>query len=59
MEHKEKHSDKQVQMKELENYMQELTQDVVEMVEGASQEERQYLSKRVAALANKLAQIND
>jgi hypothetical protein len=59
MEHKEKHSDKQIQMKELENYMQELTQDVVEMVEGASQEERQYLSKRVAALANKLAQIND
>ena len=59
MEHKEKHSDKQTQMRELENYMQELTQDVVEMVEGASQEERQYLSKRVAALANKLAQVSD
>jgi hypothetical protein len=29
------------------------------MVEGASHEEKQYLSKRVAALANKLAQLND
>jgi hypothetical protein len=59
MEAKETHADKNAQMRELENYMQELTQDVVEMVEGASQEEKQYLSKRVAALANKLAQIND
>lgn len=59
IEAKESHSDKAHQMKELENYMQELTQDVVEMVEGASAEEKQYLSKRVAALANKLAQLND
>ena len=59
MEAKESHSDKAHQMKELENYMQELTQDVVEIVEGASAEEKQYLSKRVAALANKLAQLND
>ena len=59
MEAKETHADKNAQMRELENYMQELTQDVVEMVEGASQEEKQYLSKRVAALANKLAQLND
>ena len=59
MELKEKHSDKATQMHELENYMQELTQDVVEMVEDATAEERQYLSKRVAALANKLAQLND
>jgi hypothetical protein len=29
------------------------------MVEGSTQEEKQYLSKRVAALANKLAQLND
>ena len=53
------HSDKTVQMKELENYMQELTQDIVEMVEGSSQEEKQYLSKRVAALANKIQQVSD
>lgn len=59
MESKESHQDKATQMRELEKYMQELTQDVVEMVEGASQEEKQYLSKRVSALANKLAQLND
>ena len=59
MEAKDSHSAHAHQMKELENYMQELTQDVVAMVEGASAEEKQYLSKRVAALANKLAQLND
>jgi hypothetical protein len=59
MESKEQHHDKAAQMRELENYMQELTSDIVEMVEGSTQEEKQYLSKRVAALANKLAQLND
>jgi len=59
MESKEKHQDKASQMRELERYMQELTQDVVEMVEDASTEEKQYLSKRVSALANKLSQLND
>lgn len=59
MESKESRQDKATQMRELEKYMQELTQDIVEMVEGASQEEKQYLSKRVSALANKLAQLND
>jgi hypothetical protein len=29
------------------------------MVEGSSQEEKQYLSKRVAALANKIQQVSD
>ena len=59
MEAKETHQDKAAQMKELEKYMQELTQDIVEMIEGSTQEEKQYLSKRVAALANKLTQLND
>jgi hypothetical protein len=54
MEHKEIHADKAIQMKELENYMQELTQDIVEMIEGASPEEKQYLNKRITALANKI-----
>jgi hypothetical protein len=40
MEHRETHSDKALQMKELETYMQELTQDIVEMIEGASPEEK-------------------
>jgi uncharacterized protein YPO0396 len=59
MEYKAQHSDKAMQMKELENYMQELTNDMVEMVEGSTQEEKQYLSKRIAALANKIQQLND
>jgi hypothetical protein len=59
MESKELHQDKATQMRELEKYMQELTQDIIEMIEGASPEEKQYLNKRVSALANKLAQLND
>lgn len=58
MEAKETHQDKTVQMRELEKYMQELAQDVVEMVEGASAEEKQYLSKKISALSTKLAQLN-
>ena len=58
MEAKESHQDKTHQMKELEKYAQELTIDVIEMVEDASPEERQYLSKKVTALANKILQLN-
>lgn len=54
MEAKETKQDKTTQMKELEKYMQELAQDMVEMVEDASPEERQYLSKKISALATKL-----
>lgn len=58
MESKETHQDKASQMRELEKYMQELSHDVVEMIEGASPEERQYLSKKISALATKLTQTN-
>lgn len=58
MEAKETKQDKTTQMRELEKYMQELAQDVTEMIEGSSQEERQYLSKKIAALATKLNQAN-
>ena len=57
MESKEMHRDKASQIKELEKYMQELTQDMVEMIEDASPEERQYLEKRVSALASKIGQV--
>lgn len=59
MEAKETHQDKTTQMKELEKYAQELTQDIVEMVQDATSEERQYLSKKIAALSNKITQLND
>lgn len=58
MEAKETHQDKTTQMRELEKYMQELAQDVTEMIEGSSPEERQYLSKKISALASKLSTSN-
>ena len=58
MESKESKQDKATQMRELEKYMQELAQDITEMIEGASSEERQYLSKKISALATKLTQTN-
>jgi hypothetical protein len=58
MEAKEMKMDKAASMKELEKYVQELTHDMVEMVADASPEEKQYLEKRIAALANKVGQMN-
>ena len=58
MEAKETHQDKTTQMRELEKYMQELAQDITEMIEGSSPEERQYLSKKISALATKITQSN-
>ena len=58
MEGKETNKDKTAQMRDLEKYMQELAQDIVEMIEGASPEERQYLSKKISALSAKLASPN-
>ena len=54
MESKEMHKDKTTQLQELEKYAQELTTDLVEMIEGASAEEKQYLSNRIASLATKI-----
>ena len=59
MESKEMHKDKTIKMQELEKYMQELAQDVTEMIEGSSPEERQYLSKKISALATKLTQTTN
>ena len=54
MESKEIHNDKHVQMKELENYVKELSEDLMEMIEGASVEEKQLLQKKLATLATKI-----
>lgn len=54
MEAKEMKRDKATQLRELEKYMQELSQDVTEMIADASPEERQYLEKKVTALASKI-----
>lgn len=58
MEAKESKQDKTAQMRELEKYAQELTQDIVDMIQDASAEERQFLSKKIALLANKITQTN-
>lgn len=57
MEAKEQKRDKTVQLRELERYMQELTQDMVEMIQDTSSEEKQYLEKKITALASKIGQM--
>lgn len=56
MEYKANGKDKAMKLRELEKYMQELTSDLVEMIDGASPEEKQLLEKRVATLATKINQ---
>lgn len=58
MESKELHKDKASKMKELEKYMKELTDDIIEMIEDASPEERQILEKKMTQLTSKVAQLN-
>ena len=54
MESKEMHQGKEVQIKELEKYVQELSRDITEMIEDASPEEKQMLQQKMAALATKI-----
>jgi hypothetical protein len=58
MESKEMHKDKTIKMQELEKYMQELTKDMVEMIEDASPEEKQLLQRKITMLGNKIEQTN-
>lgn len=58
MESKEMHKDKDKKLKELERYMKELSEDIIEMIEDASPEERQMLEKKMTNLASKVAQLN-
>ena len=57
MESKQTHQDKSKQLKDLENYMQELTTDISEMIDGASPEEKQLLQKRLTTLSQKIEQM--
>ena len=45
---------KEAQIQELEKYMQELSYDITEMIEGASPEEKQMLKTKISALATKI-----
>lgn len=57
MEGKEYEHSKDEQMKELEKYVHELTEDIVEMIEDATPEEKQFLSKKMATLATKIGAV--
>ena len=48
---------KEAKMRELERYAQELTQDISEMIEDASPEEKQLLYKKMSTLAEKLNNV--
>lgn len=54
MEAREMNKDKLSNLKDLEMYMKELSEDVTEMIEGASQEEKQLLQKKLNMLAQKI-----
>ena len=47
-------TDKNIHMKELDAYAHELTNDILEMVQDASPEERQALKKKIIELSGKL-----
>lgn len=54
IESKEMHHGREKQLKELEQYMQELSYDITEMIKDASPEEKQMLQKKIAILASKI-----
>ena len=54
MERKMHGGGKEAQMQELEKYMQELSSDITEMIDGASPEEKQMLKTKISALATKI-----
>ena len=54
MERKMHGGGKEAQMHELEKYMQELSSDITEMIDGASPEEKQMLKTKISALATKI-----
>lgn len=54
MEAKSTSSDKAMQLRELERYMQELTNDIIEMIQDSSPEEKSYMEKKMTTLATKI-----
>ena len=54
MDSKEHSHDTTVHMKELEKYVQELTEDVMEMIRKSTPEEKQMLQQKISLLATKI-----
>lgn len=57
MESKEMHQDPMKSKQELESYMQELTSDLMEMIDKASPEEKMMLQNKINTLSNKIANV--
>ena len=57
LEAKEIGKDKATQLRELEKYITELGADITAMIADASSEEKQYLEKKITALASKISQM--
>ena len=54
LEVKESHQDKEVQMKELERYMVELSQDLSEMIDTSPSEEKRFMKNKLNELAARI-----
>ena len=54
MEAKMMKKDKSTQLRELEKYLQELSNDIIEMIQDSTLEEKQYLEKKITALVTKI-----
>lgn len=54
METKEMNRGRDIEMKELENYLQDLSVDITDMVKKASPEEKQLLQKKIMGIASKI-----
>jgi hypothetical protein len=54
MESKEMGKDKLSNIQDLDHYMHELSEDITEMIENASMEEKQLLQKKLNTLAQKV-----
>lgn len=57
LEAREQGKDKSAQLRELEKYMNELTIDIVGMINESSPEEKGYLEKKMTALATRIGQM--
>ena len=57
MEAKEENHGTPAKMKELEEYLKELSEDITEMVEGSSPEEKAVLQQKLVSLANKVKNV--
>ena len=54
MEAKMMKKDKATQLRELEKYLQELSNDVIEMIQDSTLEEKQYVEKKITTLVTKI-----